>query len=145
MKLEDFVDLNSLVNPTTTKAVAFDIETTFDNSLTPTVTVSSKVPLTKPCDICFRKVKQLYTLNKQSLTYAVCHPCYQKHYKRSSKVKISFVDPKNFKINPQPEVDWDEICTTGEQFAPQIHKIRKKNRKNREYLARKQRGKGFSN
>lgn len=145
MKLEDFVDLNSLVNPTSTKAVAFDIETTFDNSLTPTVTVSSKAPLTAPCDICFRKVKQLFTLTQQSSTYFVCHSCYQKRYKKSSKVKISFIDPKNFRINPQPEVDWDKICTTAEQFAPRIHKIRKKNRKNREYLARKQRAQGLSN
>lgn len=63
MKLVDFVDLNTLLTLTSTKAVAFDIETTFDNSLTPTVTVSSKAPLTVPCDICHLKVKQLFTLN----------------------------------------------------------------------------------
>ena len=102
MKLGDFVDLNSLMNPTSTKAVAFDIETTFDNALSPTVTVSSKAPLTAPCDICHR-----------------------------SKVTKSFVDPSKLMINPQPRVKWDDICTYGQQFTPILDKARKANRKNK--------------
>lgn len=113
------------------KAVAFDIETTFDNSLTPTVTVSSKAPLTAPCDICHRKVKRLFTLNQHGLTYFVCHNCYEKRYKRSSKVISSFVDPTTLEINPQPRVKWEDICTTAEKFAPRLHKAIKANRKNK--------------
>ena len=131
MKLGDFVDLNSLINPTSTKAVAFDIETTFDNSLTPTVTVSSKAPLTAPCDICHRKVKQLYTLNQGGLTLFVCCYCYKERYKNCSKVTKSFVDPKTLEINPQPRVKWDDICTFGQQFTPILDKARKQNRKNK--------------
>lgn len=132
MKLRDFVDLKSLMNPTPTKAVAFDIETTFDNSLTPTVTVSSRAPLTAPCDICHRKVKQLFSLECKGLTFFVCCYCYKERYRNCSKITKSFVDPSKLTINPQPRVKWGDICTTAEQFAPRMNKARKTNRKNRE-------------
>lgn len=131
MKLGDFVDLNSLMNPTSTKAVAFDIETTFDNALSPTVTVSSKAPLTAPCDICHRKVKQLFALNQKGLTFFVCCYCYKERYRNCSKVTKSFVDPSKLMINPQPRVKWDDICTYGQQFTPILDKARKANRKNK--------------
>ena len=131
MKLGDFVDLNSLVNPTATKAVAFDIGTTYDNALSPTVALSSKAPLFVPCDICHRKVKQLFSLDRRGLTFFVCHRCYKERYKNCSKVTKSFVDPSKLLINPQPRVKWDDICTTAEQFAPRMNKARKQNRKNK--------------
>lgn len=131
MKLRDFVDLNSLMNPTTPKAVAFDIETTFDNSFTPTVTVSSKAPLTTPCDICHRKVKQLFALERKGLTFFVCCYCYKERYRNCSKVTKSFVDPTTLEISLQPRVKWDDICTYGQQFTPILDKARKANRKNK--------------
>ena len=131
MKLGDFVDLNSLMNLTSTKAVAFDIETTFDNALSPTATVSSKAPLTAPCDTCHSKVKQLFSLDRCGLTFFVCHRCYKERYKNCSKVTKSFVDPNKLTINPQPRVKWEDICTTAEQFTPRMNKARKQNRKNK--------------
>ena len=131
MKLGDFVDLNYLMNPTSAKAVAFDIETTFDTSLKPTVTVSSKAPLTAPCDICHRKVKQLFTLERKGLTFFVYCYCYKERYRNCSKVTKSFVDPSKLTINPQPRVKWDDICTYGQQFTPILYKARKTNRKNK--------------
>ena len=112
-------------------AVAFDIETTFDNSLTPTVTLSSKAPLTAPCDICHRKVKQLFALNQKGLTFFVCCYCYKERYKNCSKVTRSFVNPRVLDINPQPKLKWDDICTYGQQFTLVLDKVRKTNRKNK--------------
>ena len=79
---------------------AYDCETSYGNSLLPTVTVSFKgvtsepIPSEKlsksirprssltqtaaPCDICHRKVKKLFSLTQQGLTYFVCHNCYEK-------------------------------------------------------------------
>lgn len=131
MKLEDYVDLNTLLAPTSKRAVAFDIETTYDNALSPTVALSSKAPLTAPCDICHRKVRQLFTLNQRGLTFFVCCYCYKERYRNCSKVTKSFVDPNTLEINPQPRVKWEDICTTAEQFAPRMNKARKQNRKNK--------------
>lgn len=113
------------------KAVAFDIETAFDNSLTPTVTLSSKVPLTAPCDICYHKVKQLFTLNQRGLTFFVCCYCYKERYRNCSKVTRSFVNSRVLDINPQPKLKWDDICTYGQQFTLVLDKVRKTNRKNK--------------
>lgn len=131
MKLGDFVDLKYLTTPQSAKAVAFDIETTFDNSHTSKVLVSSKAPLTAPCDICHRKVKQLFTLERKGLTFFVCCYCYKERYRNCSKVTKSFVDPNTLEISPQPRVKWEDICTYGQQFTPILDKARKTNRKNR--------------
>ena len=131
MKLGDYVDLTTLLTPISKGAVAFDIETTYDNSQTSMISVSSRAPLTAPCDICHRKVKQLFTLNQRGLTFFVCCYCYKERYKNCSKVTKSFVDPKTLEINPQPRVKWDDICTFGQQFTPILDKARKQNRKNK--------------
>ena len=131
MKLGDYVDLTTLLTPISKGAVAFDIETTYDNSQTSMISVSSRAPLTVPCDICHRKVKQLFSLDRRGLTFFVCHKCYKERYKNCSKVTKSFVDPSKLIINPKPRVKWDDICTTAEQFAPRMNKARKQNRKNK--------------
>lgn len=79
---------------------AYDCETSYGNLLLPTVTVSFKdvtlepnpseklsksihprsslTQTAAPCDICHRKVKKLFSLTQQGLTYFVCHNCYEK-------------------------------------------------------------------
>lgn len=133
--------------------VAYDTETIYDNSLIPTVSVSfnnitlesktsngstktvnlpsSRTQTITSCDICHHKVKQLFSLSQQGLTYFVCHNCYEKRYRKSGEVVSIFVDPSRFTINPQPRVKWEDICTTAEKFAPRLHKVRKINRKNK--------------
>ena len=132
---------------------AYDCETSYGNSLLPTVTVSFKnvtsepnpleklsksirprsslTQTTAPCDICHCKVKRLFSLSQQGLTYFVCHNCYEKRHKRSGEVVSSFVNPTTLTINSQPRVKWEDICTTAEKFAPRLHKARKINRKNK--------------
>ena len=132
---------------------AYDCETSYGNSLLPTVTVSFKdvtsepnpseklsksirprsslTQTAAPCDICHCSAKRLFSLSQQGLTYFVCHNCYEKRHKRSGVVLSSFVDPSKFTINPQPRVKWEDICTTAEKFAPRLHKARKINRKNK--------------
>lgn len=147
------IDYDSFLNPDR-KNLAFDLETILYSGVEPSVTVSfndvtldsttssnpqgskqqitsSIVPTTAPCDICHRKVKRLFSLKQRELTYFVCHDCYKEKYKNCSKVTKSFVDSSKLTINSQPRVKWDDICTTAEQFAPRIHKVRKKNRKNK--------------
>ena len=135
------------------QVVAYDTETTYGNSLLPTVSVSFtnvtlgsstsekstkevslpslRTQTVAPCDICHRKVKRLFSLSQHGLTYFVCHTCYEKRHKRSGVVVSSFVDPSKFTINPQPRVEWEDICTIAEKFAPRLHKVRKINRKNK--------------
>lgn len=135
------------------QVVAYDTETTYGNSLLPTVSVSftnvtldsntseestksvrlpsSRTQTVAPCDICHRKVKRLFSLSQQGLIYFVCHNCCEKRYRRSGEVVSSFVDPSKFTINPQPRVKWEEICTTAEKCAPRLHKAIKANRKNK--------------
>lgn len=132
---------------------AYDCETSYGNSLLPTVTVSfkgvtsepnpseklsksirPKSSLTQtaaPCDICHCSAKRLFSLSQQGLIYFVCHNCYEKRHKRNGGVVSSFVDPSKFTINPQPRVKWEDICTTAEKCAPRLHKAIKANRKNK--------------
>lgn len=147
------IDYDSFLNPTR-KNLAFDLETILYKGVEPSVSVSfntvtldsttsispqrskqqitsSMVPTTAPCDICHRNVKRLFSLKQRELTYFVCHNCYKEKYKTCSKVTKSFVDSSKLTINSQPRVKWDDIFTTAEQFAPRIHKVRKKNRKNK--------------
>lgn len=130
MKLGDFNKRNHDVK-LNKQVVAYDTETTYGSSLLPTVTVSSKAPLSTPCDSCHRKVKRLFSLTQQGLTYFVCHNCYEKKHKKSGEVISSFVDPTTLEINPKPRIKWSDICTTAEKFAPRLHKARKINRKNK--------------
>ena len=129
MKLEDCVDINKVTVSQVGEQVAYDTETTYYGLSQRKIAVSSKVPLANPCDICHREVTQLFTLCYQGLTYFACHSCYIKRYRSCGKVVRSFVNPSTLTINTQPEVDWDEICTTAERFVPRLYKIRKKNRK----------------
>ena len=132
---------------------AYDCETSYGNSLLPTVTVSFKdvtsepnlsekstkpislpsslTQTTAPCEMCHRKAKRLFSVDQHGLIYFVCHNCYEKRHKRSGEVVSSFVDPTTLTINPQPRVKWEDICTTAEKFAPRLHKARKINRKNK--------------
>ena len=135
------------------QVVAYDTETTYGNSLLPTVSVSftniilgsstsekstkevslpsSRTQTVAPCDICHRKVKRLFSLSQQGLIYFVCHNCYEKRYRKSGEVVSSFVNPSKFTINSQPKVKWEDICTTAEKCAPRLHKAIKANRENK--------------
>ena len=152
MNLGEFKNKNRKVK-SDKQRVAYDCETSYGNSLLPIVTVSFKevtsepnpseklsksirprsslTQMVAPCDVCHRKVKRLFSLTQQGLTYFVCHNCYEKKHKKSGEVISSFVDPKQFIINSQPRVKWEDICTTAEKFAPRLHKARKRNRKNK--------------
>lgn len=130
MKLDNFVSQNKLVDGKQS-AVAIDTEITFESEVNPTVSISSKAPLNAPCNLCHRKVTQLFSLNQQGLIYFVCYSCYKMRYKNCSKVIKSFVDSSTLLVNPQPKVKWGDLCTTAEQLAPRMTKARKQNRKNK--------------
>lgn len=152
MKLGKFKNKNRK-DKSNKQKFAYDCETSYGNSLLPTVTVSFKdvtselnpseklsksirprsslTQMEVPCDICHCKAKRLFSLSQQGLTYFVCHACYEKKHKRSGEVVSSFVDPSKFTINSQPKVKWEDICTTAEKCAPRLHKAIKANRKNK--------------
>lgn len=152
MKLGKFKHKNHKIKSDKQK-FAYDCETSYGNSLLPTVTVSFKnvtskpnpseklsksirprsslTQTTAPCDICHCKANRLFSLSQQGLIYFVCHNCYEKRHKRSGGAVSSFVDQSKFTINPQPRLKWEDICTTAEKFAPRLHKARKINRKNK--------------
>lgn len=152
MKLGNFKNKNRKIK-SDKQRVAYDCETSYGDSLLPTVTVSFKDVTSKPnpseklsksirprslrtqtvapCDSCHRKVKRLFSLTQQGLTYFVCHNCYEKKHKKSGEVVSSFVDPTTLEINPKLRIKWSDVCTTAEKFAPRLHKARKINRKNK--------------
>jgi hypothetical protein len=144
MKLDNFVNLNSGVK-SKKQVVAYDTETSYDNSLIPTITVSfnnitldsndskksteviklpsSLTKTTAPCDRCHRKAKRLFFVDQHGLIYFVCHTCYKDLYTSPSKVTKRVVDLSKLTINSQ-------LKSEGRQLKSQLNK-RKRNRKNK--------------
>lgn len=132
---------------------AYDCETSYGNSLLPTVTVSfsditsepnSSEKLSKsirprssltqtvaPCDICHRKVKRLFSLTQQGLTYFVCHKCYIEVHINRSKTTNNLVDLTSLVRNSQYNGKWEIIGTDNKKSTSRLNKRRKQNRKNK--------------
>ena len=124
---------------------AYDCETSYGNSLLPTVTVSFKdvtsepnlsekstkpislpsslTQTTAPCEMCHRKAKRLFSVDQHGLIYFVCHTCYKVECIKRSMVAKSLIDLTNLVENPQLKVE-------KKQFKSRSNK-RKHNRKNK--------------
>lgn len=142
MKLGKHKKLKKKVN-SKKQLVAYDCETSYDNSLLPTVTVSfsnitlnsnttekstkaiilpsSRTQTTAPCDRCHRKAKQLFSVGQHGSIYFVCHTCYKEVCANPSKATKSIVDLGTSLINSQSKIE-------GRQLKTQLNK-RKQTRK----------------
>lgn len=132
---------------------AYDCETSYGNSLLPTVTVSFKdvtsepnpseklsksirsrsslTQTTAPCDICHRKVKRLFSLSQHGLIYFVCYTCYKEMHTNRSKTTNNLVDLTSLVRNSQHNVKWEIIGTDNKTSTSRLNKRRKQNRKNK--------------
>lgn len=133
---------------------AYDCETSYGNSLLPTVTVSFKDVTSEPnpseklsksirprssltqtavpCDICHCKAKRLFSLSQQGLIYFVCHKCYTEVHTNRSTNSNSLVDLSNLVPNLQRNVKWEVTSTDNKKSISRlnIRKIQsKKNKK----------------
>ena len=152
MKLGNFKNKNPKVK-SDKQRVAYDCETSYGNSLLPTVTVSfsdvtsepnpseklsksirprsSLTQTTAPCDICYRKVKRLFSLSQQGLIYFVCHKCYTEVYTNRSTNSNSLVDLSNLVPNLQRNVKWEVIGTDNKKSTSRLNKRKRQNKKNK--------------
>ena len=135
------------------QVVAYDIETTYDNSLLPTVTVSfkdvnsepnpseklsksirSRSSLTQtavPCDICHCKATRLFSLSQQGLLYFVCHKCYTEVHTNRSNHSNSLIDLINLVPNLQRNVKWEVIGTENKNSTSRLNKRKRQSKKNK--------------
>lgn len=133
------------------QVVAYDTETTYDNSLSPTVTVSFKdvnsepnpsekliksirprsslTQTSAPCDICHCKAKRLFSLSQQGLIYFVCHSCYKEVRINQKETTNSLVDLNSIVFNSHPKVKWEVTSTDNKKSTSRMTKRRKQNRK----------------
>ena len=117
---------------------AYACETSYGNSLLPTVTVSFKdvtsepnpleklskpirprsslTQTTAPCDICHCKAKRLFSLSQQGLIYFVCHKCYKEVCANRGKFTKNIVDLSNLVRNSQHNVKWEVIGTDSKKL-----------------------------
>lgn len=132
---------------------AYDCETSYGNSLLPTVTVSFKdvtsepnpsEKLSKPirprssltqtaalCDICHCKAKRLFSLSQQGLIYFVCHKCYTEVCANRGKFTKNIVDLSNLVRNSQHSVKWEVIGTDNKKLTSRLNKRKRQNKKNK--------------
>ena len=135
------------------QVVAYDIETTYDNSLLPTVTVSFKdvtsepnpseelsksirprsslTQTAAPCDICHCKAKRLFSLSQRGLLYFVCHKCYTEVHTNRSTNSNSLVDLSNLVPNLQRNVKWEVTSTDNKKSTSRWNKRKRQNKKNK--------------
>ena len=133
---------------------AYDCETSYGNSLLPTVTVSFKDvtsepnPLEKlsksihprssltqtaaPCDICHCRAKRLFSLTQRGLIYFVCHKCYKEVCANRGKLTKNIVDLNNLVCNSQHSVKWEVIGTDNKKLTSRLNKRKRKSKKNKE-------------
>lgn len=132
---------------------AYDCETSYGNSLLPTVTVSFKdvtsepnpsekvskpirprsslTQTAAPCDICHCKAKRLFSLSQQGLIYFVCHKCYKEVCANRGKFTKNIVDLSNLVRNSQHSVKWEVIGTDNKKLTSRLNKIKRQNKKNK--------------
>lgn len=132
---------------------AYDCETSYGNSLLPTVTVSFKdvtsepnpleklskpirprsslTQTTAPCDICHCKAKRLFSLSQQGLIYFVCHKCYKEVCANRGKFTKNIVDLSNLVRNSQHNVKWEVIGTDSKKLTSRLNKRKRQNKKNK--------------
>lgn len=130
---------------------AYDCETSYGNSLLPTVTVSFKdvtlehnpseklsksirprsslTQTAAPCDICHCKAKRLFSLTQQGLIYFVCHKCYKEVCANRGKFTKNIVDLNNLVRNSQHNVKWEVTSTDNKKSTSRLNKRRKQNKK----------------
>lgn len=133
---------------------AYDCETSYGNSLLPTVTVSfkdvtsepnSSEKLSKPirprssltqtaapCDICHCKAKRLFSLSQQGLIYFVCHKCYTEVCANRGKFTKNIVDLSNLVRNSQHSVKWEVTSTNSKKSTSRLNKRKRQSKKNKE-------------
>lgn len=133
---------------------AYDCETSYGNSLLPTVTVSFKgvtsepnpsEKLSKPirprssltqtavpCDICHCKAKRLFSLSQQGLIYFVCHKCYKEVCANRGNFTKNIVDLSNLVRNSQHSVKWEVIGTDNKKLTSRLNKRKRQSKKNKE-------------
>lgn len=136
------------------QVVAYDTETYYDDSLSPTVTVSFKninldsntsekttkvinLPSSRsqtvaPCDICYCKAKRLFSLSQQGLIYFVCHKCYKEVCANRGKFTKNIVDLSNLVRNSQHSVKWEVIGTDNKKLTSRLNKRKRQSKKNKE-------------
>lgn len=132
---------------------AYDCETSYGNSLLPTVTVSFKdvtsepnpseklskpirprsslTQTTAPCDICHCKAKRLFSLSQQGLIYFVCHKCYKEVCANRGKFTKNIVDLSNLVRNSQHNVKWEVIGTDSKKLTSRLNKRKRQSKKNK--------------
>lgn len=132
---------------------AYDCETSYGNSLLPTVTVSFKdvtsepnpseklsksirprsslTQTAAPCDICHCKAKRLFSLSQQGLIYFVCHKCYTEVCANRGKFTKNIVDLSNLVRNSQHSVKWEVIGTDNKKLTSRLNKRKRQNKKNK--------------
>lgn len=132
---------------------AYDCETSYGNSLLPTVTVSFKdvtsepnpsekvskpirprsslTQTAAPCDICHCKAKRLFSLSQQGLIYFVCHKCYKEVCANRGKFTKNIVDLSNLVRNSQHSVKWEVIGTDNKKLTSRVNKRKRQNKKNK--------------
>ena len=135
------------------QVVAYDTETYYDDSLSPTVTVSFKdvtsepnpseklskpirprsslTQTAAPCDICHCKAKRLFSLSQQGLIYFVCHKCYKEVCANRGKFTKNIVDLSNLVRNSQHSVKWEVIGTDNKKLTSRLNKRKRQNKKNK--------------
>lgn len=132
---------------------AYDCETSYGNSLLPTVTVSFKdvtsepnpseklskpirprsslTQTTAPCDICHCKAKRLFSLSQQGLIYFVCHKCYTEVHTNRSTNSNSLVDLSNLVPNLQRNVKWEVTSTDNKKSISRLNTRKRQSKKNK--------------
>lgn len=132
---------------------AYDCETSYGNSLLPTVTVSFKdvtsepnpserlskpirprsslTQTAAPCDICHCKAKRLFSLSQQGLIYFVCHKCYTEVHTNRSTTSNSLVDLSNLIPNLQRNAKWEVTSTNSKKSPSRLNKRKRQIKKNK--------------
>ena len=132
---------------------AYDCETSYGNSLLPTVTVSFKdvtsepnpseklskpirprsslTQTAAPCDICHCKAKRLFSLSQQGLIYFVCHKCYTEVHTNRSTNSNSLVDLSNLVPNLQRNVKWEVTSTDNKKSISRLNTRKRQSKKNK--------------
>ena len=133
---------------------AYDCETSYGNSVLPTVTVSFKdvtsepnpseelsksirprsslTQTAAPCDICHCKAKRLFSLSQRGLLYFVCHKCYTEVHTNRSTNSNSLVDLSNLVPNLQRNVKWEVTSTDNKKSTSRLNKRKRQSKKNKE-------------
>lgn len=135
------------------QVVAYDCETSYGNSILPTVTVSFKdvtsepnpseklsksirprsslTQTAAPCDICHCKAKRLFSLSQRGLLYFVCHKCYTEVHTNRSTTSNSLVDLSNLIPNLQRNAKWEVTSTNSKKSPSRLNKRKRQIKKNK--------------